>query len=111
MDNYLILLKNCKNKNICIYDDKDNLLIKIPKYPILVWNQLDINYYNDIFRYLYVVKNYLTIERYPEYITCVSNKITRENKKREFRKKANKFFLDHDDKLYRKIILNDKVKE
>ena len=42
--------------------------------------------------YLFVVKNYLTIEKYPEYITSMWNKIKRENEKREFRKKVKNFF-------------------
>ena len=72
-------------------------MIKIPNYPILIGNIVDLNYYVDIFRYLYVSNNKLEISKYSENIQNIKNINSRDNKKIDFRKKVKNYFLDEDD--------------
>ena len=48
--NYIIKNYNPSENNI-IYDNNNNVLFKIPVYPILIGDKIDFNYYNDIIRY------------------------------------------------------------
>ena len=48
---YSDTLKTYKENNQNIYDNDNKIIIEIPKYPILVGNKIDQNYYRDIFRY------------------------------------------------------------
>ena len=51
---------------------KKNYLI--PKYPILIGNNINEDYYVDIYKYLYVDKYNLNTERYPKYIYNIKDK-------------------------------------
>ena len=64
--------------------------------------------YTDIYRYLYIEKYNLNISKYSETVNNIKPKNRRENKKRELRKKYKKYYLDDDNKLCRKIIVNKK---
>ena len=91
-----------------INDKNGDLIINIPKYPILVGNKIDLNYYSDIFRYLYITKYNLNLPKYPIHIIETKKEKLRENKKREFRRKAKKYYLDDNNKLYKLIGINNK---
>ena len=91
-----------------INDKNGDLIINIPKYPILFGNKIDLNYYSDIFRYLYITKYNLNLPKYPVHIIETKKEKLRENKKREFRRKAKKYYLDDNNKLYKLIGINNK---
>ena len=59
----LMILMIIRYKN-----DKNQIIKKIPNYPILIGNKIDLDYYSDIYRYLYVNKIKLDISLYPETI-------------------------------------------
>ena len=109
-NNYDNILKSENNINKYIKNVKNEILKKIPNYPILIGNKIDLDYYSDIYRYLYVNKNKLDISSYPESINKIKIKKSRDNKKRDFRKKAKKYYLDNE-KLYMKLLLTDKNKD
>ena len=69
-------MNNYKIKN-AIYDNKQNNLIKISNYPILIGDKIDFNYYNDIFKY-YFIKNTILINTKSFYLdkNNTSEKIT-----------------------------------
>ena len=64
-------------------------------------------YYSEIYKYLYVEKFNLNISRYPEYINKIKKNNTRDNKKKEFRNKCHKFYLDDNKKLCKLISIRD----
>ena len=72
-------------------DEKRNLIKNIPQYPILIGKKINENYYADIYRYLYVYNNELKISRYSNKIINIKKISTRDNKKRDFRKKYSLF--------------------
>ena len=80
----------------------------IPKYPILIGNKINTNYYKDIFRYLYVTNNSLDLPKYSKKIISIKNDNSRDNKKRDFRKKTKSYYLDENNKLFKKILIKDK---
>ena len=84
---------------------KKNYLI--PKYPILIGNNINEDYYVDIYKYLYVDKYNLNTERYQKYIYNIKDK-KKENKKKIFRKKFRKFYLNDKNKLCKKIFVQNK---
>ena len=106
LENYNELLKNYKEDSHILYDSKKEPLIKIPNYPILIGNKVDLNYYVDIFRYLYVFNNKLEISKYSENMQNIKNINSRDNKKRDFRKKVKNYFLDEDNILHKKILVS-----
>ena len=67
-NNYDNILKSENNINKYIKNVKNEILKKIPNYPILIGNKIDLDYYSDIYRYLYVNKNKLDISSYPKTI-------------------------------------------
>ena len=69
-------------------------LIKIPNYPCLIRNKMDFNYYTNIFRYLYISNNDLDITKYSDKINRIKSPKSRDNKKRDFRKKTKLYYLD-----------------
>ena len=101
------LSSNNNNTNI-IYNNDNKILIKIPKYPILVGNKIEPNYYTDIFRYLYIDNNSLDISKYSDKINAIKNTNSRDNKKRDFRKKTKSYYLDENNQLFKKILIKDK---
>ena len=103
---YINYYKDKKNK---IYSG-DILVVEAENFPILVGNKIIPDYYNDIYRYLYMEKyNLAKISRYPEYINKISNVNMKYNKKKNFRIHAKSFYLDEDNKLYKKIIQKEKI--
>ena len=92
-----------KDKKNNIYSG-DNLVVEAENFPILFGNKIIPDYYNDIYRYLYMEKyNIAKISRYPEYINKISNVNIKYNKKKNFRIHAKSFYLDEDNKLYKKL--------
>ena len=85
------------------------ILIKIPNYPCLIGNKVDLNYYADIFRYLYVSNNNLDITKYSYKINSIKSTKSRDNKKRDFRKKAKLYHLDENNILYKKRLVKEKI--
>ena len=67
-NNYDNILKSENNINKFIKNVKNEIIKKIPNYPILIGNKINLDYYSDIYRYLYVNKNKLDIPSYPETI-------------------------------------------
>ena len=109
--NYQYIKKILSYLNISLHkinDKNGDLIINIPKYPILVGNKIDLNYYSDIFRYLYITKHNLNLPKYPVRIIVTKKEKKRENKKREFKRKAKKYYLDDNNKLYKLIGINNK---
>ena len=53
---------------------------------------ININYYSEIYKYLYVKKFNLNLYRYPENINAIKKALTRDNKNR-------KYYLDENSKL------------
>jgi hypothetical protein len=106
LDNYNEILKNYKEDSHILYNSKKETLIKISNYPILISNKVDLNYYVDIFRYLYLSNNMLEISKYSENIQNIKNINSRDNKKIDFRKKVKNYFLDEDDILHKKILVS-----
>jgi len=111
INSYNIILEKIKNKQKFIYHNSKSETIIIPNYPILIGAKIDTEFYSDIYRYLYVIKYNLELSRYPENINAITRKNTKENKKRDFRKKANKFYLDKDNKLYKKFLIKANEEE
>ena len=107
---YKETLKFVKNYEINITNEEDEIIKTIPKFPIVIGNKIDINYYAEIYHYLYVNKNNLSISAYPTRINNTKNKKTRDNKKRDFRKKANRYYIEND-KLYMKVELKEEDKK
>ena len=64
-------IKNYKNENNYILDENNIKLIEIHKFHFLVNNKVNIDYYKDIFLYLYCFNNnnITCISRDPKYIT------------------------------------------
>ena len=110
LDLYNNTIKNYDDTTNIITDKNGNLIQNIPHYPILIGKIINENYYKDIFRYLYVYNNNLDISRYSIKINNIKNIDTRDNKKRDFRKKVHFFYLDDDNILYKKILIKDKNK-
>ena len=108
---YKDILKNYKDKYIEIKDKDITRKILIPKYPILIKDKINQDFYPDIYRYLYIEKYNLNISKYSQTLNNIKPTNRRENKKRELRKKFKKYYLDEDNKLCRKIIVNKKEKE
>ena len=107
---YYKTLQNYDDFTKIITDKKGNIIKYIPKYPVLIGKKVNENYYADIFRYLYVSNNDLDISRYSNKINNIKKVVTRDNKKREFRKKIQSFYLDENNVLYKKILVKDKDK-
>ena len=59
---------------------------------------------------MFIEKHNLNIFRFPEWVSEIHPKKKRENKKKDLREKYNKYYLDEDNKLCRKIELNEKKK-
>jgi hypothetical protein len=76
----------------------------IPFYPILLSDKINMEYYSEIIKYLYVEKCNLNISRYPEYINKIKKIILG---KKEFRNKCHKFYLDDNKKLCKLISIRD----
>ena len=72
-----------------IYNKYNKILIKIPKYPILIGKKIDQNFYADIFRYLYINNKSLDITKYSDKINSIKNLNTRTIKKEILGKKRN----------------------
>ena len=103
---YKYIINNIHDyKNFIIKDDNNK--IKLPFFPIFVRDKIDLNFYYDIYKYLYAKKNNLTIDIYPNNIIKITNKSDRDYKKREIRLKTEKFYLDNDNILYKKIKINN----
>ena len=66
------------------------------------------NFYADIFRYLYINNKSLDITKYSDKINSIKNLNTRDNKKRDFIKKTKSYYLDENDKLFKKILIKEK---
>lgn len=73
-NNYDMILKSKNNINKYIKNDKNQFIKKIPNYPILIGNKIDLDYYSDIYRYLYINKNKFDISSYPETIKKIKKK-------------------------------------
>ena len=103
INTYKYIIKNYNkllfNKSIKI----GNNIHEIPKFPILIGDKINLDYYTDIYRYLYIRKNNLNVERYPKNIINIKNINIRDNKKREYRLKIKKYYLDQDNNLYKKF--------
>ena len=95
INTYKYIIKNYNkllfNKSIKI----GNNIHEIPKFPILIGDKINLDYYTDIYRYLYIRKNNLNVERYPKNIINIKNINIRDNKK--------KYYLDQDNNLYKKF--------
>ena len=102
------ILKSYNDFTNIIYNKDNKILIKIPKYPILIGKKIDQNFYADIFRYLYINNKSLDITKYSDKINSIKNLIIRDNKKRDFRKKKKSYYLDENDKLFKKILIKYK---
>ena len=89
--NYKYLLSNFKEKEIEIENNKK---IIIPKYPILIGNKINIDYYSDIYRYLYIEKYNLNLPRYPNWVSQIKAINKKDNKKKELRERYKKYYLD-----------------
>ena len=80
-DEYEEALKNLKEENILYEEKNQQFEINIQIYPILISNVININYYSEIYKYLYVKKFNLNLNRYPENINAIKKALTRDNKK------------------------------
>jgi len=58
INTYNFILKNINDFiNNNIYNKDKNLIFSTPTFPILVNNVIDINYYRDIYKYLFIKNN------------------------------------------------------
>ena len=98
--------KYLSHKNKIFHKGKE---ISFPEFPILVYDQINLNYYYDIYRYLLIKKYKLeNIERYPEYIISIKNSNERNDKKLIFRRKTKHYYIDNENNLYKKLKKNKK---
>ena len=78
-----ITLDTCgiiQNTNAGLLQIQDpDIRIKIPDYPILISMNIEENYYSDIYKYLYILKHNIEINRYPDYISEFKKKIKNGN--------------------------------
>ena len=109
-DEYYRKLGNEIPKYIEYKDNDKDIHIKIPDFPILISKNIEENYYSDIYKYLYILKHKIDVNRYPNYISEIKEKNKKENKKREFRKKCKKYKLYEKNKLCKKFRIKDKNK-
>ena len=72
-NNYDNILKSENNINKFIKNVKNEIIKKIPNYPILIGNKINLDYYSDIYRYLYVTNNNLKISKYSNSINKIKN--------------------------------------
>ena len=105
--NYKYLLSNFKEKEIEIENNKK---IIIPKYPILIGNKINIDYYSDIYRYLYIEKYNLNLPRYPNWVSQIKAINKKDNKKKELRERYKKYYLDENNNLFKKKKLKKNLK-
>jgi len=68
------ILKSKNNLTKYIKNEKNIIVKKIPNYPILIGNKIDLDYYTDIYKYLYINKNKLDISAYPESFEKIKKK-------------------------------------
>ncbi len=77
-DNYI---KYCKTNKFQI-KNKDQKLIEVPEFPILIGDYIKLNYYNYNFTYLYIDKNNIkNSHKYPPYITQIKDLNEKDKKK------------------------------
>ena len=97
-------IKNYKNENNYILDENNIKLIKIHKFHFLVNNKVNIDYYKDIFLYLYCFNNnnITCISRDPKYITNL-DRYNKDKNKWYFRNHVKTYYLDNNNILYKKI--------
>ena len=99
-----------KNKTLYVKENEKNL-IEIPKFPILIGDKIITDYYVNVFKYLYSKKiNNQNIKRYPTNITDIKDKISKNKKKKYFRLHAKTFYLNDENKLYKKVRFNKNLK-
>ena len=67
-------LKNYSNKYIELNENGIINKVKILEYPILISEKINTDYYSDIYKYLYIVKHNLDIDRYTFYISNINIK-------------------------------------
>ena len=83
---------------------KNENKFEIPKFPILIGDNIRPFFYIDYFIYLYYdKKNILDISRYPKYINKIKSEQAKKDKKKYFRKMAKQYFLDNNNNLYKKV--------
>ena len=91
---YYILAHKERFINNNIYDNNLNLIFTIPDFPIIINDKINLFYYYDIYKYLYISKNKIDyISKYPEIYKNIKDSKTRDNKKSLLRKKIKKFLF------------------
>ena len=68
---YKYILKNYKDKYIDIKEKDITRKILIPKYPILIKDKINQDFYPDIYRYLYIEKYNFNISKYSQTINNI----------------------------------------
>ena len=106
-EDYDKALNNLKEEKILYIENDIKIEYSIPFYPILISDKINTQYYSEIYKYLYVEKFDINISRYPESINNIKILNTRDNKKKEFRNKCHKYYLDDNKKLCRLISIRD----
>ena len=92
--------------------EKDIVLKEIPKFPILIGVRIKINYYNDIYKYLYLSKLNIvniSISRYPDSIGTIKNEILKHKQKKLFRIQSKTYYLDDEYIFYKKILKKNNI--
>ena len=86
LDIYKEYIKNYKQTEIEYNNDTRKIAKTIPKFPILIGKEINTNYYNDIYKYLFCKKyNISNIRRYPNDIYNIKKVSSKENKKKVIR--------------------------
>ena len=76
---YKNIITNFKTKYIELGNNQE---IEIPKYPLLIGKIISEEFYTDIYRYLFIEKHNLKITRYPQWVSDITPKTVREEKKK-----------------------------
>ena len=109
--NYNYILNNI-NSYISKFNKitSDDNIYTIPEFPIIVDNNINLYYYLDIYKYLYIKNNDIkNIDRYPNKILNIKDSKIRDDNKLRFRRKVLKYYLDNNNVLYKKILKNKKT--
>ena len=77
-EDYLNSIKNYKTKYIELDNNQE---IEIPKYPLLIGENISEEFYTDIYRYLFIEKHNLNIFRFPEWVSEIHLKKEKIKKK------------------------------
>ena len=78
LSNYKKILSEFNDK----YIEINSSLKMNHHYPILIGDKINIDYYSDIYKYLYVDKNNLNLPKYPEWVSKIKSNSKKDNKKK-----------------------------